>query len=502
MGGCFTLLIQDGFFCVYDIDGNVVLRKELFNILSFFRINNYTFYLVDSGAFPYELICILKSSGFSAENVGEKNTYSCEFSKDRRLQRFTIYFTKRKKTTILNAEKICKRKGEDIDFYSKELLSFIVSTCSRPPETMAKIAYNEFVKTIGGYEKFRDIFPKCGEKVNRFIRNAYDIGFLWINKAYKGVVLDKGVKVDVNSLFPYIMKNFYLPFGEGCYFSGEYLKDNLYNRYIQRLSVCCKLKENCIPCIRTKGIDGVWASFWLEDTQDQYIEITICDCELNGLFDNYYVFGIDFIDGYKFRSSKKLFSEYIDRMYFMKKKSKEDGNKIKYRLYKNMMNFLCGNFARNTQFTKLVPFIDEDGVVQLKEKILKGIDPVFTPVPAFVNAYSRMFMHSIVKDHYDKIAYCGIDSIHIVGNDISFIDVGEDIGQFKIDGIFDRAIYFSENKYVTEKDKKINPVFSGLNSSEYNDMDLDSFLNSEIKTKRLKRVKGGAKYVYEKYSIM
>ena len=57
----------------------------------------------------------------------------------------------------------------------------------------------------------------------------------------------------INSLYPSVMYDEFLPYGDPVFFEGEYERDDYYPLYIQRISCTFKIKENKIPTIQIKN---------------------------------------------------------------------------------------------------------------------------------------------------------------------------------------------------------------------------------------------------------
>ena len=95
--------------------------------------------------------------------------------------------------------------------------------------TAGSNALNDFKQIINKY-KFNHYFPELTKEADKDIRKAYKGGFTFLNNCYKNQITGEGVVLDVNSLYPSIMRSErLLPFGEGIFFEGKY--ENLSNYY-------------------------------------------------------------------------------------------------------------------------------------------------------------------------------------------------------------------------------------------------------------------------------
>ena len=66
-------------------------------------------------------------------------------------------------------------------------------------------------------------------------------------------MLENGTVLDVNSLYPSVMYDKKLPFGEPVFFQGEYKQDKVYDLYIQMITCSFTIKKNKIPTIQIKN---------------------------------------------------------------------------------------------------------------------------------------------------------------------------------------------------------------------------------------------------------
>lgn len=66
--------------------------------------------------------------------------------------------------------------------------------------------------------KFSYYFPPLTKVQDKDIRRAYKGGFTYLNPKYKDKEVGEGVVLDVNSLYPYVMHEKLLPYGDPVYF--------------------------------------------------------------------------------------------------------------------------------------------------------------------------------------------------------------------------------------------------------------------------------------------
>ena len=149
----------------------------------------------------------------------------------------------------------------ELDYHAKREIGHILTEeeidyIKNDVEIMARaleFMFNENLKkmTIGSdalhnYKEmntnFSKYFPLLPYQIDLDIRRSYKGGFTYLNEVYKEKETGSGIVLDVNSLYPSVMKYEKLPFGEPLYFEGEYTEDKLYSLYIQTFSCSFELK--------------------------------------------------------------------------------------------------------------------------------------------------------------------------------------------------------------------------------------------------------------------
>jgi len=113
-------------------------------------------------------------------------------------------------------------------------------------------ALNDF-KEILSKSKFRHYFPPLEYDIDKDLRRSYKGGFTYLNPIYKEKDIKNITVLDVNSLYPSVMYEKNLPFGEPLFFEGKYKEDKVYNLYIQMITCSFEIKKNKIPTIQIKN---------------------------------------------------------------------------------------------------------------------------------------------------------------------------------------------------------------------------------------------------------
>lgn len=318
--------------------------------------------------------------------------------------------------------------------------------------TIGSDALSNYIETIGE-RKFNLAFPKLDVEYDSFIRQSYKGGWTYLNKKYKNKEVGKGIVLDVNSLYPSVMYNEFLPYGVGLYYKGEYKEDKLYNLYIQRFKCQFELKEGYLPTIQLKGDLDFKSTEYLESSRTKLgvlkeVELTMTSIDFKLFSEHYNIYNIEFLDGYKFKSTNGLFREYIDKWIEIKINSKKEGNYAMYLIAKLMLNSLYGKFALNPKVKSKYPYYDKDNdlikYVEGEEELRDGI---YIPMGTFITAYARNKTIRSCQSVYDRFIYADTDSAHLEGEEIP--------NTFEIDenklGAWDWEFSFSKGKYLRSK---------------------------------------------------
>jgi len=132
-----------------------------------------------------------------------------------------------------------------------------------------------------------------------------------------------------------------LPFGEPIYFEGKYKEDKVYDLYVQMISCKFKIKKNKIPTIQIKNDRFHFKeNEYLESSEEEIVILTLTSVDLKLFFEQYEVYDLNYISGWKFKSIKGIFSSYIDKWITRKIEATKEGNKGQRSLSKLMLNAL------------------------------------------------------------------------------------------------------------------------------------------------------------------
>lgn len=340
----------------------------------------------------------------------------------------------------------------DITIVSKALADLFESGTTRL--TIGSNALNKYYEMMGGRKQFRKIFPKLDVIVDKDIRAAYKGGFTYLNPIYKEVDIAEGLVFDVNSLYPWAMHSpNVLPYGRPVFFSGQYQPDNMHPLFIQRLRCQFELKPDKIPMIQLKHNLSFVPTEYLKSSNDQIITLTLTNIDLELFLENYDVYELEYVNGWKFKSASGMFDQYIDYWTEIKIQATKDKNAGLRAIAKLYLNSLYGKFATSPYVRSAIPYLGEDGVVHYHKTEYEERDSIYVPIGAFITAIARNKTIRSAQSVYDRYLYSDTDSIHIKGTDIpDCLEVDDyKLGAWKCESKFERARFIRQKCYIEDE---------------------------------------------------
>ena len=311
----------------------------------------------------------------------------------------------------------------------------------------------------------------------KILEKATKVGFTYLNPIYKNKIVGSGVVLDVNSLYPYVLHEKFLPFGEGIFFEGKYEEDISYPLYIQSITCSFELKKDKIPTIQLKAKDYKWEfppNEYIENSHNKIVNLVLTNIDLKLFLEQYNVYDLKYLNGWKFKGMKGLFSKYIDKWIERKIQAQKEGNKGMRSLSKLMLNSLYGKFSTSLVSQSKIPFLEDDIVkyliTQKEEK-----NGVYIPVGVFVTSYARektirtsqaIKTYSIEKYGKDLYCYSDTDSIHTllpIEELKQFCEIDDyELGKWKHESSFEEAKFVRQKCYVEKFEGEYNITCAGL----------------------------------------
>lgn len=179
-----------------------------------------------------------------------------------------------------------------------------------------------------------------------------------MNPLYKEKVVGKGVVLDVNSLYPYVMYEKPMPFGEPVFFEGQYKEDKVYPLYIQMITCThFKIKKNKIPTIQIKK--SIYRdNEYLEEAGNvntgEYIGLCLTNIDLQLFKEHYDIDDLEYLSGWKFKSTDIMFKQYIDKWIERKNQATIEKNKGQRTMAKLMLNSLYGKLSTSLEVVRKI----------------------------------------------------------------------------------------------------------------------------------------------------
>ncbi len=360
----------------------------------------------------------------------------------------------------------------DVEIMSRALdIMFNLGLTKMTIGSCALSNYRENIKNFGRY------YPELPLLIDQDIRQSYKGGFTYLNPLYKEKDVENGIVLDVNSLYPSVMKNAYLPFGKPIFYKGKYEYNPLYPLYIQRISCSFELKEGKIPTIQLKNNPMFNPTEYLTSSDGDIITLTLTNIDLELFLENYNVKNLIYNSGWKFKRVRGLFNEYINTWSNNKIQAKKDGNKALYMVSKLMLNSLYGKFAKNPYNRSKYPYINESGEVSYHLGDVEEGKGLYIPIGAFITSYARektirtsqaIRDYTLSKYGKDYYIYSDTDSIHMLElpeEELkTFVDIDDYIlGYWKLESKFKRGKFIRQKCYIEQDyDDKINVTVAGL----------------------------------------
>ena len=301
-------------------------------------------------------------------------------------------------------------------------------------------------KNVVGADTFKRWFPTFSLAMDTEIRRAYRGGFTYRDPRFKGFHDKCGIVLDVNSLYPSVMVNNILPYGDPKFVDGECKPTKSRPLTIFSVTFTAKLKKDHIPCIQIKGHSMFSATEYLRDIEEP-VTLMVTNVDWDLYQEHYDIDILAYGGGWAFHATRGMFDDYINKWSKIKAESKG----AKRELAKLMLNSLYGKFATNPNITGKVPKLIDNQI-----KLIVGVEetraPVYTAVGVFITSWARNLTIRAAQNNYDSFAYADTDSLHL------FVDEAPEtievhptkLGAWKLEYKFKRAHYIRAKAYMEE----------------------------------------------------
>lgn len=393
-------------------------------------------------------------------------------------------------------------------FYSQGLNKMTIGSCAL-----------EDYKKIISKKAFTRYYPP--PKFHDDVKQSYKGGFTWLNPKFASKIIDNGIVFDYNSMYPSVMLVENLPFGTPIYFKGKYRADPVYPLYTQMFKCQFQLKKGKIPTIQIKHGNSFKGNEYLTNSGNREVTLCLNSVDMVLFYEQYDVFNEVWLSGWKFKSSKGLFEDYITKWSRNKINAKIEGNHGLYLISKLFLNSLYGKFGTDNKVKSKIPYLDkETGVIKYETSKEEKRDGIYVAMASFITSYARRNLIKSaqkITDNYNQglskaqFVYGDTDSLHIYLNgedEEEFIkNCGlninpAELNNWKLESKFNKAKFLRQKCYIensTEDVDNPNPEYelkitvAGMPKDCYKYVTFENFeLGASYKGKKQpKNVKGG-----------
>jgi hypothetical protein len=341
-------------------------------------------------------------------------------------------------------------------------ISYLRNDCQIVAQAL-KIQYDEGLTrmTIGadslaiykemiGQKEFKTLFPTLTFEADESIRSSYRGGYTYLHPNYAGCELPQGIVLDRNSMYPTVMKHELMPYGVPVFFYGQYVPNDTYPLYTQKIFAELTLKKGHVPTVQIKDSFRFLETEYVTDTGVKPVEMVLTNIDLELLERHYVVTIHEYLGGWMFKGAHGLFDQYIDYWTEIKEANAKEKNAL-YTLAKLMLNNLYGKFGQKLKVKGKYPVIEND-IVKYKDLETVEKDGVYIPIASFVTAYARRDIICEIQKVYNRFIYADTDSLHILGTHLpENMDLHPSrLGAWDKEKEFIRAKYIHAKTYVQE----------------------------------------------------
>lgn len=317
--------------------------------------------------------------------------------------------------------------------------------------TIGSNSYHSFMDEYGD----KNLFPRLSREWIEEWRNAYRGGRTQVNPKYAGKILHNINRYDINSMYPSIMANCYMPYG----WPIEITKPSGYRFEVYQVLIHFKLKEGHLPTLLKSGSIFAKAgdTYYVESESPLLIYITNIDLEI--MKRHYDIYVLEFKKGVGFKTFRYYFKPWVMEHYKQKQET-EGGMRLVHKL---TLNSLYGKFGSKPVGRNKIPYLDEDGALAFRLTDEHDMGQYYLPIALAVVSYAHLLLDNGIADTgVDNFVYCDTDSIHTLGTLPADVVDNKELGKFKLEGTEETAKYIRQKTYIFRQNGKWEITCAGM----------------------------------------
>ena len=292
----------------------------------------------------------------------------------------------------------------------------------------------------GDWKWYNDKFPQLGSDDKRSLHGAYIGGLMLAKEGRYG----RAVDIDCNSMYPSILRDEWLPWGESESYEGEYERDEDMPLHCDELTFRAELKPDGYPFLLDDR--SMYGLNRLTSTRG-YVTRVLTDIDQELLKENYDVTVYEHVRGWKFRRNKGYFRSFVDK--WSRVKQRETGERRQ--MAKLVMNALVGKMASPPKGSVMLPS-SKDGVTvewDVAHRDGSNLKTDYLPIPIWVNAYARRKLMAVCRANAGRLLYANTDGCIL--SDWGPVESCEihpaELGKWKVAAKYERLTILGVNRY-------------------------------------------------------
>lgn len=317
------------------------------------------------------------------------------------------------------------------------------------------IGSNSYHSFMDNFVISKSMFPKLEREWINEWRQAYRGGRSQVNPLFADKILRNVKRFDINSMYPYVMSEMPLPYGEPLHMKEPGgMRFELYHVYMM-----FKVKDGHLPTLlKTHSLyNKAGETYYTEAVVP--LELWISNIDLDIMRKHYDIYMLKYVDVYAFKTARYIFKQWVEEHYRLKSESK-GGLRLVYKL---ILNSLYGKFGSKAQGRNKLPYLDENGVLKYEMSDEHEMGIYYLPMAIAITSWAhKLIDDAIMETGMDNFVYCDTDSIHTLGTlPDEWIDQKK-LGKFKLEACEELSKYIRQKTYIYKQDGKWEITCAGM----------------------------------------